>query len=232
MCSPSSSIHIRETSRTTQNWIGSGAVTLARATFVPSPAAEMRQALDNFEQFPHEEHGLPVLILCGLAHAQFETIHPFLYLSTYLKYRRAEYYDRLMAVRHDGNWEGWLRFFLQGVAETAEEATGTARAIVQLRDQHRELIQEHRLGLNELLLLDLLFQRPLVNTALVSAQLNITDVTAARLLNRLAILGLVDEITGRQRNRVFRYTPYWRLFQEPEVLDRPEIPVQSTESES
>lgn len=244
--------------RSTQNWIGPGNVTLARATFVPPPASEMRQTLGNFERFLHEEDELPVLIHCGLAHAQFETIHPFLdgngrvgrlliafllvhrgvlhrpllYLSTYLKHWRAEYYDRLMAVRNEGNWEGWLRFFLQGVAETAEEATLTARSIVRLRDTHRGLIQENRLGLNELLLLDLLYQRPLVNANLVSSHLGITDVTAARLLYRLGNLGLIDEITGRQRNRVFRYTPYWELFQEPTVLSHPEVPTQSTESGS
>jgi Fic family protein len=243
--------------RTTQNWIGAGSVTLERATFVPPPVTEMRQALDNFERFLHDEQELPALIHCGLAHAQFETIHPFLdgngrvgrlliafllvhrgvlhrpllYLSTYLKHRRAEYYDRLMAVRNDGNWEAWLRFFLHGVAETAEEATGIARAIVQLREEHRRLVQERGPSARELQLLDLLFQRPLVNISLVSGRLDVTDVTASRLLDRLMDLGLVEEITGHRRNRVYRYTSYWRLFQEPAVLDEPQTPLQTTESE-
>jgi len=142
---------------------------------------------------------MPALVHCALAHVQFETIHPFLdgngrvgrlltafllvhrgvlhrpllYLSAYLKHRRAEYYDRLMAVRIQGDWEGWLRFFLLGIALTAEEATATARAIVQLREDHRSLLQSHGCGLNESRLLDLLFQRPLVNVRLVSTELDV-----------------------------------------------------------
>ncbi|MBA2277951.1 MAG: Fic family protein [Chloroflexia bacterium] len=242
--------------RTSQNWIGLGRVPLARATFVPPPVHEMTQALANFEQFLHESRDLPALVQCGLAHVQFETIHPFLdgngrvgrllitfllvhqgilhrpllYLSTYLKYHHAEYYDRLMAVRNEGNWEGWLRFFLRGVAETAEEATETARAIVRLREEHRSLLQEFGLGSNELRLLDVLFQRPLVNIKLVSSLLDVAHATASRLLDRLAGLGFVDEITGRQRDRVYRYTPYWRLFQEPESLAGQATLVQTTES--
>ena len=179
--------------RTTQNWIGSANVPLSRASFIPPAPSDMMVALSDFEQFLHEEHSLPMLIRCGLAHVQFETIHPFLdgngrtgrllitfllvhegvlhrpllYLSHYLKRHRAEYYDRLMAVREAGDWEGWLRFFLRGLAETAAEATITARAIVQLQGEHRLLIQEQGLGVNGLRLLDLLFQRPLANIKLV-----------------------------------------------------------------
>jgi Fic family protein len=243
--------------RTSQNWIGAGNVSIGRATFVPPPVAEMHQALDDFERFLHEEKELPALVHCGLAHAQFETIHPFLdgngrvgrlliayllvhrgvlhrpllYLSTFLKHHRVEYYDRLMSVRNDGDWEGWLHFFLRGVAETAEEATETARAVVSLRDAHRELILEHNLGARELRLLDLLFQRPLINVGLAKEQLGVTDVTASRFIERLTDLGLVDEITGQRRNRLFRYTPYWKLFQEPAMLDLAGAPLQTTESE-
>ncbi|TAK67226.1 MAG: Fic family protein, partial [Dehalococcoidia bacterium] len=146
--------------RQSQNWIGPANTPLNRALFVPPPVTEMNDALDNFERFLHERGDLPVLIHCGIAHAQFETIHPFLdgngrvgrllitfqlchenvlqrpllYLSNFLKRNRVEYYDRLMAVRTAGDWEGWLRFFLRGVAETAEEATLTARSIVSLRE--------------------------------------------------------------------------------------------------
>jgi Fic family protein len=146
--------------RRTQNWIGSAGCNLNNAAFVPPPPHEMREALHNFEEFLHSEAPLPVLIHCGLAHAQFETIHPFLdgngrigrllitfllcqreilqkpllYLSLYLKAHRAEYYDRLMAIRNDGNWEGWLKFFLRGVAETSPSATRTAREILAFED--------------------------------------------------------------------------------------------------
>src|SRR5579884_2324096 len=194
--------------RTTQNWIGAGHVSLAHATFVPPPVAELGQALDNFERFLHEERELPALVHGGLAHAQFETIHPFLdangrvgrlliafllvhrgilhrpllYLSTYLKRHRTEYYDRLMAIRNDGNWEGWLRFFLRGVAETAEEATEIARAIVRMREEHRALLQGGGLGMYELRLLDLLYRHPLVNAGLVQSRLSVTAATANRLI--------------------------------------------------
>ncbi|MGI8975727.1 MAG: Fic family protein [Thermomicrobiales bacterium] len=226
--------------RATQNWIGAGNVPLSQAIFVPPPAHEMGHALDDLESFLHHDHGLPALVHCALAHVQFETIHPFLdgngrvgrlliafqlvhrevlhrpllYLSTYLKHYRAEYYARLMAVRQEGDWEGWLQFFLRGVAETAEEATDTARAIVHLREEHYGLLRNRGAGANEVRLLDLLFQRPLVNVALVRQLLGVTNVTATRLVDQLAGDGLLDEITGKKRNRVFRYTPYWRLFQD------------------
>ncbi len=226
--------------RATQNWIGAGNVPISRATFVPPPVHEMGQALDNLEAFLHHNHGLPALVHCALAHVQFETIHPFLdgngragrlliafqmvqrevlhrpllYLSTYLKHYRAEYYARLMAVRQEGDWEGWLQFFLSGVAETAEEATNTARAIVSLREDHQQLVYASGLGTNGALLLDFLCRRPLVNSALIADQLGINFTTANRLIGHFERTGLLDEITGRKRNRVFRYTPYWRLFQD------------------
>lgn len=242
--------------RTTQNWIGPANVSLAQATFVPPPPTEMLQALDNFERFLHAEGEIPALIHCGLAHAQFETIHPFLdgngrvgrllitfllchqsilnrpllYLSHYFKRYRAEYYDRLMAVRETGNWEGWLRFFLRGVAETATEATFTAQAIVQLREKHRAIVQEERLGGHGLRLLDLLFERPLVNANLAMTHLKVSFDTTNKLLKRLESLGIVDEITGGQRSRIFRYTRYLSLFNEPDSSVIDDASVQATET--
>ena len=242
--------------RTTQNWIGPGHASLQRATFIPPAVGDMHHALHNFERFLHESGNLPTLIHCGIAHVQFETIHPFLdgngrvgrlliafllvhkgvlhrpllYLSTFLKHRRQEYYDRLMAVRDEGDWEGWLRFFLLGLAITAEEAADTARAIVQLREDHRELLRAQHLGLNEVRLLDLLFLRPLVNVKLVSELLEISDVTASRVIDRLVQVNLLEEISGRQRNRIFRYEPYWRLFQDAQQPDDGDEPIQLTTS--
>lgn len=233
--------------RTSRNWIGSANVPLARATFVPPPPHEMWSALDNLEQFLHDED-LPILIHCGLAHAQFETIHPFLdgngrvgrllitlllchrgvlqypllYLSYYLKRNRAEYYDRLTLIRTRGDWEGWLRFFLRGVAETAEEAAGTARSILILRDQHRALVQESGLGLNGLRLLDLLYQAPIVNSRLVTSRLDVVPNTANRLLREMEAVGLLHEITGRSRSKLYRYVPYLSLFDELGAVDRDE----------
>jgi Fic family protein len=224
--------------RRSQNWIGPGQRTpIERATFIPPPVHEMTSALDDFEKFLHAEHSLPVLLHCGIAHSQFETIHPFLdgngrvgrllisfllvhrgvmhrpllYLSHFFKANRNEYYDRLMAVREEGDWEGWLTFFLRGVAETSADATKTAKQIVSLRESHRARIQE-ALSPNGLRLLDLLFRRPMVNIALIQERLTLSFVTAAKMIEGLAELGIVEEITGARRNRVYRYSPYLALF--------------------
>jgi Fic family protein len=225
--------------RRSQNWIGPQGCTLATATFVPPPVHEMQTALDNFEKFLHDT-SLPVLIHCGLAHAQFETIHPFLdgngrvgrllitfllcerkvlhrpllYLSLFLKVHRSEYYDRLMAVRRDGNWEGWLKFFLRGIAEVSQSATETARAIMNLRETHRQLIGDKLAGRAALgmKLLDYLFEQPLVSVPLVEKRLACSFVTANKLVEQLEELKLVRETTGWQRNRRYRYDPYLALF--------------------
>jgi Fic family protein len=225
--------------RMTQNWIGPPGATLATATFVPPPVGEMQAALRDLERFLHDDE-LPALVHAALAHAQFETIHPFvdgngrvgrllitfllchrgvlhrplLYLSHYLKRHRSEYYDHLTAIRRDGDWEAWVRFFLAGVGKTAEEATATARSIVGLRQLHRDRVQELGLGVNGLRLTDLLFERPLVNVNLVKDTLAVSFVTANKLVERLTEEGLLDEVTGGRRNRVFRYAPYLQLFAE------------------
>lgn len=228
-----------------QNWIGPENAPIERATFVPPPLPEMHAALDDFERFLHEEHDLPVLFHVGLAHAQFETIHPFvdgngrvgrllitfllvhrgalhrplLYLSHYLKKNRAEYYDRLMAIRERGDWEGWIRFFLRGVGETAAEAHATALAILALRERHRAIVGE-RTGLSGVRLLDLLFDRPLVNVNLVKDNLDVAYQTANTLVSDFEAAGLLSEITGGKRRRVFRYDPYLALLQDDPPVAR------------
>jgi Fic family protein len=230
--------------RTSQNWIGPAGCTLANATFVPPPVHEMHQALDNVEKFLHD-NSFPLLIQCGLAHAQFETIHPFLdgngrvgrllitfvlcqrralgrpllYLSHYLKKHRAEYYDRLMAIRTDDDWEGWLKFFVRGVYEVSQEATETARNILRLREDHRRLLsekvaQEKFAGAPyDLSFLEYLFEQPIVTVRMAQERLNCAFVTANKVVERFVKLGLLEEITGFQRNRRFRYSPYLALFE-------------------
>lgn len=224
--------------RHSQNWIGPSGASLKRATFVPPPVAEMKQALHDFEGFLHADSSYPTLIEVGLAHAQFETIHPFLdgngrvgrllnifllvhrgilrqpllYLSHFFKLHRTEYYDRLMAVRLAGDWEGWIRFFLRGVHQTAQEATETAERLFELREAHRHLILENNLSQNGLMLLSNLFQRPLVNIKLVATLLDSTFPTASRLVSSFEELGILKEITGQKRSRMFRYEPYLALF--------------------
>jgi len=152
--------------RRSQNWIGPNGTLLAQARYVPPPPDEMNRALGKLETFIHDQTPMPALVKVGLVHSQFETIHPFLdgngrvgrllitfllcekgalrrpllYLSHYLKLHRQEYYDRLQAVREKGDWEGWLRFFIEGVRTVADEAADTARRIVSLRKQHRNAI--------------------------------------------------------------------------------------------
>jgi Fic family protein len=233
--------------RRSQNWIGPSGCNLAKASFVPPPVSEMNQALDNLEKFLHDTTSLPALIHCGLAHAQFETIHPFqdgngrigrllitfllcqrgilhrplLYLSHYLKFHRTEYYDRLMAIRTDGDWEGWLKFFLRGIYEVSQSATATARSILNLREEHCQLIDREIPGSNYgRRLLDLLFERPVVNVRLVQDYLQCAYVTASKMIEQFMDLGLLHEITGWQRNRLYRYEPYLELFE-------PSIPVET-----
>ena len=225
--------------RTQQNWIGSPGCNLATASFIPPPVSEMNNALNNLEAFLHDTHSLPTLIHCGLAHAQFESIHPFvdgngrigrllitfllcqqgilhkplLYLSRYLKLHKAEYYDRLMAIRVDGDWEGWLKFFLRGIFEVSQSSTDTARQILNMREQHREIIgKEISSSSYGLRLLDLLFEQPLVNIRLVEDNLQCAYVTASKIVEQFVNLGLLKEITGWQRNRLYCYEPYLRLF--------------------
>jgi len=240
--------------RQSQNWIGPTNVPLSKATFVPPPVSEMQKALGDLEKFLHNDT-YPPLIHAGLVHSQFETIPPFydgngrvgrllitfllvqrkvlhrplLYLSLFLKRHRAEYYDRLMAVRESGDWEGWLHFFLRGAAETAEEAASTAVAIVNLREKHRALIQEKGLSTLGLRLLDLLFQRPVLDVNLVRRELDITFVTAGRLVEQLRTMHLLRETTGQKRNRRYRYEPYVVLFEERGGRIST-APVQTTES--
>ncbi|MGA7225715.1 MAG: Fic family protein [Candidatus Acidiferrales bacterium] len=230
--------------RTSKNWIGPDGCTLANATFVPPPVPEMLPALDNLEKFLHDD-SLPLLIQCGLAHAQFETIHPFLdgngrvgrllitfllcqkhalerpllYLSGYLKRHRAEYYDRLTAIRNDGDWEGWLKFFLRGVHQVGQEAADTARNILRIREEHRQLLNE-KLAKDKLaatpydfIFLEYLFQQPIVTVRLAEQHLNCAFVTANKVVERFVNLGLLEEMTGFQRNRRFRYAPYLALFE-------------------
>ncbi len=232
--------------RESQNWIGGR--TLADAVFVPPPKHEMRTALGNLERFLHDSGGLDPLIVCALAHAQFETIHPFLdgngrmgrllitfllchekvlhrpvlYLSHYLKQHRASYYDRLMAVRFEGDWEGWLRFFLTGVGEVAHEAEQTALHIVQLREDIRQHAQTASMSSAALRLLDYLFERPLINVNAARDYLEVSYQFANGLIKELSELGALSEMTGGNRNRIFRFGPYLDLFEDV-VLDPAEI---------
>jgi Fic family protein len=228
--------------RVSQNWIGPAGCTLITAIFVPPPPHEVPQALSDLERFLHDGGGLPPLVQVGLAHAQFETIHPFLdgngrigrllitslltekrvlskpvlYLSHYFKQRRSEYYERLQAVRDAGNWEGWLAFFLDGVIEVSQQAAHTAAAILCMREDHRARITEDlgRAAANGQRVMDRLFDHPIVTVATVREWLDITPAGANQIVSRLEGIGLLREITGYARNRRFRFEPYLRVFEQ------------------
>jgi Fic family protein len=222
--------------RKTQNWIGPQGSTLINAAFVPPPVPEMNEALADLEQFLHDRHSMPVSIQCAVMHLQFETIHPFLdgngrvgrllvplmlhqrevmakpllYISHYLKANRHEYYDRLMDVRVNGNWEGWVKFFLTGVAAVGHEAADTAKRIVQFRTEAQQAAV--RMGKPELALIDHLFKHPIMDARTAEKLLGVTYATANNALSNLETAGFVVETTGRKRNRMFRFQGYLQLF--------------------
>ena len=220
--------------RRSQNWIGG--TRPGNALFVPPPVSELDACLDAFERFIHEtESRLPPLIKAGLLHVQFETIHPFLdgngrvgrllvtlflcangvlrnpllYLSLYLKTRRADYYRLLQEVRENGAWQAWLEFFLDGVAETANQAFDAAVRIGDLftKDRERIATESERAG-SALRIHDLLQQHPFATATDLVARTGLTAPTVNAALADLEHLGVVAEITGRRRGRVFSYGAY------------------------
>ena len=226
--------------RRSQNWIGPAGSTLSTATFVPPPHHVVPDALGELEKFLHRDDGLPPLVKIALAHAQFETIHPFLdgngrvgrllitflltqrgvlhkpvlYLSHFFKQNRQEYYERLQAVRDKGEWEAWISFFLRGVVQVAAEAAETARRILQLREQHRAAItaQLGRAAGNGHKVLESLYDRPIVSVKDVQSMTGTTYAAANILVSRLVPLGVLSEMTGFARNRRFSYASYIELF--------------------
>ena len=223
--------------RRTQNWIGPPGCSLSEAIFVPPPVHVMNGSLSSLERFLHTSP-LPALVVGGLAHAQFETIHPFLdgngrtgrllislllherrllakpvlYLSTYLKRHQHEYFRRLTAVRTEGDWEGWLDFFLRGVAESATNAAHTATLVHSIRDRDRAKVLAAGGSRNDLALLDRLYRQPIVNGTWVERELGVARATSGKLLARLETAGILRETTGFKRNRLFRYDEYVDVF--------------------
>ena len=217
--------------RKPQHWIGPEGCTLETAAFVPPPPADLFDAIRDLEVFLNDS-GDPPLVLAGLAHAQFETIHPFhdgngrigrllitlllverrvlarplLYLSLFLKQNRLEYYERLNAIRKQGDWEGWLRFFLTGVAVTADDAVRVVAELTALTDSHRQA--SRGLGTYGWPMIDLLAEQPVLTIRHASARLGATPSTVGRLLDQMVSMEIVDEITGLRRNRVYRYSPF------------------------
>jgi len=226
--------------RRSQNWIGGPRP--GQAHFVPPPPGAVGDAMAELERFLHDRTVRPPeLIRAGLAHVQFETIHPFLdgngrvgrllitlwlcqagilrepllYLSLYLKQHRAEYYRRLDLVRSDGDWEAWLRFFLEGVRQTADGAVTAARQLVVLFGEDRERVQaKGRLAGSALRVHEALQARPVTTLTAIRARTGLSFPAVAAGMGALADLGIARELTGRKRDRVFAYDRYLAILQE------------------
>jgi Fic family protein len=215
--------------RRSQNWIGPAGSTLENAPYVPPPVDEMLQALDQFEKFIHAPSDLPPLVRTGLVHYQFEAIHPFLdgngrvgrllvilllcewgllpqpllYLSAYFDANRQEYYDRLLRVSQQGDWEGWLNFFLSGVSIQSLDAVKRIARLQGLRSTYQSRLQPLRVARRLLQTVDVLFARPIISVRQVEVALQISYKSAQRYVERLIELGLLREITGQARNRLY-----------------------------
>jgi Fic family protein len=226
--------------RRSQNWIGGSRP--SNALFVPPPLTELDGCLGDLEAFMHEDDSrLPALIKAGLIHVQFETIHPFLdgngrigrllvtlylcnqgvlrepllYLSLYFKSHRTDYYRLLQEVREHGAWEAWLDFFLAGVAETANQAFEAATQILALFKEDRERITTYGVRAGSALRIhDCLQQNPFVTATLLSTRIGLSAPTINAALGELEHLGIIEEVTGRRRGRVFGYRRYLDILTE------------------
>jgi Fic family protein len=225
--------------RRSQNWIGG--TRPGDATFVPPSVPDLMPSLDNFEKFLHDEVArTPLLVKAALAHAQFETIHPFLdgngrvgrllitfllcaegalrepllYLSLYLKQHRTAYYESLQKVRVDGDWEQWIEFFLRGVASVSESGVVTMRTLLALVDDDRLRIEDAlgaRKGLSTLRVYEVFARRVAASISSASKATGLTPPTVSSAIEALQKLGIVREVTARQRNRQFVYDGYLRV---------------------
>jgi len=225
--------------RKSQNWIGG--TRPGNAAFVPPPPDRLMECLGDLEEFLHDRKTYPVLIRAALAHVQFETIHPFLdgngrlgrllitlmlceektlrepllYLSLFFKTHRDRYYELLQSVRTKGDWEGWVEFFLEGVAETSEQGVSTARRLLQLfEDDEGKIAPLGRAASSALRVHAELKRSPLLAVPLAAKKLAISQPTVQKSLDHLTKLGIVKEVTGKRRSRLYEYTRYLRILDE------------------
>lgn len=226
--------------RRSQNWIGG--TRPGNARFVPPPQEQVLDHISKLETFINADPPkMPGLIMAGLMHVQFETIHPFLdgngrlgrllitlllcsqgslreptlYLSLYLKTHRQEYYDLLQQVREKGDWEAWLEFFLEGVTETSTQAIATAQDLQTLFEQDRQRIESlGRAAGSTLRVHQLLQQVPVIGISSAAEKIGVSMPTVTKAITHLETLGVVQEVSGRQRNRLFMYTDYMKIMEQ------------------
>ena len=222
--------------RTSQNWIGG--TRPGNAIFVPPPHEYIASCFGDFEKFLHEKVTLPTLIKVAMAHVQFETIHPFLdgngrlgrllitfmlcvsellkepllYLSLYFKHHREKYYNLLQNVRNTGDWESWIKFFLTGVLETSNQAFTTTQNIVSLFESDEEKIKKQNKDTSGVLkTYNFLKKHPISNTKRIVQSSQSTLQTVLRALKVLEEIGVVKELTGKYRNKIFIYKDYIKI---------------------
>ena len=215
--------------RSSQNWIGPPGCSLEEATFVPPPQSEMVAALDAFEKYLHAESELPVLVRLALIHYQFEAIHPFLdgngrigrllislllcaqgvlpqpllYLSAYFEKNRTGYYEGLLKVSREGSWNDWIVFFLRGVHEQGEDAVARAKRLIALHEEYRDQCHVARGSALVLKLVDRLFSSPVITVPYASRFLDVTYASARKSIAKLEALGILREVTGKRRNKIY-----------------------------
>ncbi len=222
--------------RRSQNWIGGSRPGNAR--FVPPPPQEVPKALSELEKWIHARDPLPPLVRIGLAHVQFETIHPFLdgngrigrllisllvehwgllkapllYLSVAFKRHRQEYYNHLNAVRVTGDWESWTRFFLECVTEAADDAVNTAQKLFAVTNKDRVKVAEHKkTTVAAIRLMELLPSHPIITLQLIIKLIDVSKPTAVRTTDFLQDVGILRETTGKRRDRVYAYHHYLQV---------------------
>lgn len=212
-----------------QNWIGPLGCSLSEATYVPPPVPEMKQALHDFELYLHSESKYPALIRLALIHYQFEAIHPFddgngrigrllipmllcaeeilpaplLYLSAFFEKHRPEYYRLLLGVSQRGEWNAWVRYFLTAVATQARDAIARSDRVLALWQSYRNRLQSARSSALLLQLVDQLFATPAMSNSRVAEVLDVTARSAQLNVNKLIDEGILSEVTGKQRNRIY-----------------------------
>jgi Fic family protein len=216
--------------RRTQNWIGRPGSTPQTATIVPPPVKEMTAALGEWEKYLHSKPSEPPLIQCALMHLQFEAIHPFLdgngrvgrllitfflierkhltqpllYLSSYFEKHRSEYYARLLAVSQEGDWHGWLEFFLEGVVAQTADAIADSKRIVELNaDYHNQIARAKSVPETARRIVDEVFVNPFVSISALGKKWELSFNSVKNGVTRLVELGILEEMPGRQRNRLF-----------------------------
>jgi Fic family protein len=228
--------------RRSQNWIGPSHSTLETAVYVPPPVDEMLLALGALERFIHVASDLSPLVRAGLVHYQFEAIHPFLdgngrlgrllitlllcewgllpqpllSLSAFFEARRSEYYARLLAISQHGDWETWLLFFLTGVSTEAQDACARIERLQALRVGYQSLLQSERTARRLLLALDVLFEHPVLSARQMAVALNLPFYTVQRYIARFEVLGIVREVTGRARYRLYRADAILQMIEAPQ----------------